>query len=136
MSECSPFLEFLKKFRYCRNASSSELLIKYDFLPSRLCAVWYYRSSGSVSTMNALREIYPHLNRALAIFIPNIIEVLICFTEKKKKQHRFPFPPSLLNMAQEQNTSVWYRWLFKISIFSIQKEFFLKQMEINLFVLL
>lgn len=84
MSECSPFLEFLKKFRYCRNASSSELLIKYDFLPSRLCAVWYYRSSGSVSTMNALREIYPHLNRALAIFIPNIIEVLICFTEKKK----------------------------------------------------
>ena len=84
MSECSPFLEFLKKFRYCRNASSSELLIKYDFLPSRLCAVWYYRSSGSVSTMNALREIYPHLNRALAIFIPNIIEVLTCFTEKKK----------------------------------------------------
>lgn len=126
MSECSPLLEFLKKFRHCRNASSSEPLIKYDFLPSRLCAVWYYRSSGSVSTMNALGEIYPHLNRALAIFIPNIIEVQICFTEKKT--HRFPFPPSLFNMAQEQNAFVWYRWLFKISIFSIQKEFFLKQM--------
>ena len=37
-----------------------------------------------MSTMNALGEIYPHLNRALAIFIPNIIEVQICFTEKKK----------------------------------------------------
>ena len=130
MSECSPFLEFLKKFRYCRNASSSELLIKYDFLPSRLCAVWYYRSSGSVSNMNALREIYPHLNRALAIFIPNIIEVLTCFTEKKKKKqkktkttHRFPFPPSLFNMAREQNTSVWYRWLFKISIFFNSESF-------------
>ena len=86
MSECSPLLEFLKKFRHCRNASSSEPLIKYDFLPSRLCAVWYYRSSGSMSTMNALGEIYPHLNRALAIFIPNIIEVQICFTEKKKPQ--------------------------------------------------
>ena len=32
-------------------------------------------------------------------------------------------------MAQEQNTFMWYRWLFKISTFSIQKEFFLKQME-------
>lgn len=64
--------EFLKKFRYCRNASSSGLLITYNFLPSRLCA------SGTMdhlamSTKNALREIYPHLNRALAIFIPNII---------------------------------------------------------------
>ena len=93
MSECSPLLEFLKKFRHCRNASSSEPLIKYDFLPSRLCAVWYYRSSGSVSTMNALGEIYPHLNRALAIFIPNIIEVQICFTEKKKTTDFHFLPP-------------------------------------------
>jgi len=140
MSECSPFLEFLKKFRYCRNASSSELLIKYDFLPSRLCAVWYYRSSGSVSNMNALREIYPHLNRALAIFIPNIIEVLTCFTEKKKKnqqkQHTdFHFlPPCSIwheNKIRPCGTDGYSRYPF----FSIQKVF-PKTNGKNLFVLL
>lgn len=116
MSECSPFLEFLKKFRYCRNASSSELLIKYDFLPSRLCAVWYYRSSGSVSNMNALREIYPHLNRALAIFIPNIIEVLTCFTEKKKKTNKNNTQISISSLPVQYGTRTKYVLVVQMAI--------------------